>query len=168
MNENNTTTNAPAEARTVTVTIPSVGSLFGLGTVIEWLLIGAAWMCLGIMYLCVPGSLVAAVLAVLSLAVNVGNAGAMVVCLGAAIACVGSCLPILRTACWLRVALLNGSRALLGKEKSDATVREFGDRRMLMVSLVLLAVGAAVWGAGALMGGMDVVVLPGFIAGMLA
>lgn len=162
-------TTTSSSSKNVTITIPGAGSFFGLGTVIEWLLVFAAWMCLGICYLCVPGSLVGAALALVTLVANVGaGAGAIAVCLGVAVAAVGLCLPLLRAAQVLRVWLLNGTRVLAGKEKSDAVVPEFKNKPLLKASLMLLAAGVVVWGAAALMGGMAAVQLPAIIAGLFA
>ena len=161
--------NAANDPKTVTVTIPTAGSFFGLGVVIEWLLVFGSWMVLGMMYLCVPGSIAGAALVLATLVANVGSgAAAIAVCLGCAVACVGLCLPLLRAAQLVRVWLLNGTRALLGKEKSSAAAPDVKNPALLKVSLVLLAVGVVVWGAGALMGGMAAVELPGLVTGMFA
>lgn len=142
--------------RTVTIEVPASAGMFGLGGIISGLLLAAAWGVVGIAYICVPGSLAAAVLAVVSACMSLG-VGLMpfALCAGIAVACVGLCIPCLQGADALRCLLL----------KRPVVVR---NQRLLVISAVVLLAGCAIAGAMTLAGAADAAVVPAFLQGVFA
>lgn len=157
-----------SDAKTVVINIPAAGSLFGLGAVIEWLLLGAAWMCYGIGWICVPGVLAGCALGLVALVMNFGSLAAVLVCLGGALACLGACVPLYWGMRLALAPLVRASRGLMGRpaESTGAVKVPANQRRILLVSAALLACGCALWGVGALMGGMEGLALPAILAGI--
>lgn len=140
-------------------TVVSVGSsrtLFGLGGIIDALLLVCAWGVVGIGYICVPGSLVAAVLGFACAAMNVcSGMAATALCAGVGAACVGLCYPIFVGTRALRGMLLRRE----GKVSLNA--------KLLAGALIVAAAGAAVAGIATLAGAGDALTLPAFLQAVL-
>lgn len=134
------------------ISVGGAGSLFGLGGVINVLLLAAAWGVVGIGYICVPGSLVAAVLGVVCAAMNLASGVApALLCLGVAVSCAGLCYPVFVGARLLQNVLL--------KREAKVELR----KNVLAVSLIIVVVGAAAAGLAALLGASDALMLPAFL-----